>query len=66
MLGFSQTICKKEEINCSKRYVVIVWLFKFLSQVLVNTQESGNFFSKDPRRKENTVTDILTSQISSK
>ena len=57
MLGFSQTICKKEEINCSKRYVVIVWLFKFQSQVLV-LHSSGKFFSKKPRRKENTVTHI--------
>ena len=30
------------------------------------TQESGKFFCKKPRRKENTVTHILTSQIFSK
>ena len=66
MLGLSQTVCKKEEIDFSKRYVVIVWLFKFLSQVLVNTQESGKSFCKNPKRKENTVTHILTSQIFSK
>ena len=66
VLGFSQTKCKKEEINCPKRYVVIVWLFKFLSQVLLNTPESGKIFCKNPRRKENTVTHILTSQFFSK
>ena len=66
MLGFSQTICKKEGINYSKRYVVIVWLLKFLSQVLLNIPESGKNFLKNPRRKENTVTHILTSQFFSK
>ena len=40
-------MCKKEEINCSKRYVVIVWLFKFLSQVLVlHTRKWQKGFAK--------------------
>ena len=43
-LGFSQTIRKKEEINCSKRSVVLVWLFKFQSQVLVLHSRKRHFF----------------------
>ena len=66
VLRFSETICKKEEINCSKRYVVIAWLFKFESQVLIFHSRKGQMFLQKPRCNENTVTHILTSQFLSK